>query len=96
MVDWKRWGGPDPAAAATGISFDMTEAGEIRAPAGMLRVCAYHFDWDHRPFCYVDVDTLEQAKDIVARLDKLKAGWNVDYAVVHDPTGAIVHHNRPW
>lgn len=94
--DWQRWGGPDPIAEETGISFRREPAGEIRAPAGKFRVCAYHFDFDEAPTVYADVDTREEAERIVRDFFDLKGGWNVDYCAVYDEHGEIVAHNRPW
>lgn len=93
-IAWKPWT-VDPVAEATGVSFDRTPAGEIKAPAGQLRVCAYHVDWDERPVCYVDVAELAEARRIGERLTKL-CKYNVDYVDVHDETGAIVHTTCLW
>lgn len=98
MQKWTRWGEvANPAAEAAGIRFDHEPSGPIRAPEGKLRVCAYHFDFDERPTCYVDVDTREEAEQIIANFSQaLTGGWNVDYAAAYDPAGEIVVHNRPY
>ena len=94
QVDWLPWSS-DPLAAATGVSFDRTPAKDIRAPAGKIRVCAYHIDHDERPTCYVDVDTLEQAEQICAQLGDLRGTKNVDFAVAYGPAGERVAKG-PW
>ncbi len=96
MPDWQRWGGPDPVAEKTGISFDRTPAGEIRAPEGRFRVTAWHIDFDERPTCYVDVDTLDEAKRINDDLSNQRDGWNVDYASVWDDRGEFIYGGPPW
>lgn len=82
---WQRWNN-DPVEIATGISFDRTPAGEIRAPPGMVRVCAYHIDFDERPTCYVDLANRDEVDRIVNNLSKL-CRFNVDYAIAYDDAG---------
>ncbi len=90
---WQRWT-TDPVAAATGVSFDRSPAGEIRAPTGLLRVCAYHIDFDERPVCYVDVATLAEAEQLCEALGE-RCRFNVDYALIYDERGEQLNR-RPW
>lgn len=92
-IDWRRWDN-DPVAAATGVSFDRTEAGPIHAPKSMFRVCAYHIDFDERPVCYVDVASLAEAERITSGLSRL-CDFNVDYAFAYDDAGRRVT-DPPW
>ena len=67
----ERWIGwvQDPLIATHGVTFDRTPAGLIVAPAGKVRVCAWHMDFDERPTCYLDVETADEAREWVkARL----------------------------
>jgi len=84
-VGWVR----DPLIATHGITFDRTPAGLIVAPAGHVRVCAWHADFDERPTCYLDVASVEEARAICADLFAA-CGWNVDFATAHDDAGAVV------
>ncbi len=93
-VEWRLWD-DDPVARATGISFNREPAGEIRAPAGMLRVCAWHIDFDERPVCYVDVATLAEARRVIDGLSR-NCRFNVDYASAFDERGAMALNGRPW
>ena len=93
-VEWCSWT-DDPVSEKTGVSFDRTPAGEIRAPKSKFRVCAYHIDFDERPTCYVDVDSLEQAEHICQNLADLRGDFNVDYAFGYDDTGKRVT-DPPW
>lgn len=94
MPKWMAWT-DDPVARKTGISFDRTPAGAIVAPAGRFRVCAYHIDFDERPTCYVDVDTLEEAMALCADVGESQTGFNVDFAIAYDDTGTQ-HGKAPW
>ena len=96
IPDWKRWGTPDPVAEAAGISFDRAPAGEIRAPTGRYRVCAYHVDFDEAPTVYVDVDTLTEARKICDDFSNLRGKWNVDYAMAFDARGSRVAGRPLW
>ena len=58
-------------------------------------MCAWHIDFDERPVCYVDVDTLKQAVAIVETLSD-NCDYNVDFAGVRDDQGKLVHNGRPW
>ena len=86
-----RWIGwvKDPLIASAGITFDRTPAGEIVALKGLVRVCAWHMDFDERPTCYLDVESAEEARAICARLFEA-CGWNVDFATAHDDAGAVI------
>ena len=86
-----RWVGwvKDPLIASAGITFDRTPAGTIVAPKGMMRVCAWHMDFDERPTCYLDVDSAEEARAICAALFDA-CGWNVDFATAHDDAGEVI------
>lgn len=95
MVEWQRWG-EDAMAEKYGSTFDMTEAGTIAAPPGKLRVCGWHFDWDERPRCFVDVDTLEQAHALIDSFSGSSCGFNADYATAHDEQGETVATGCPW
>lgn len=80
----------DPLIEKAGITFDRTPSGPIHAPAGMIRVCAYHIDFDERPTCYLDVADIEEARFICHHIDAARGGWNVDFAVAYDAGGIIV------
>ena len=87
----ERWVGwvKDPLIGTHGITFDRTLAGLIVAPAGKMRVCAWHTDFDERPTCFLDVDTAAEAARICAGLSAA-CGWNVDFATAHDDAGGVV------
>lgn len=87
----ERWIGwvHDPNIEKHGITFDRTPSGVIVAPAGKVRVCAWHADFDERPTCYLDVDTAGEAERICAAL-YTACGWNVDYATAHDAEGSMI------
>ena len=93
-----RWVGwvDDPMIRRAGITFDRTPAPHISAPPGQVRVCAYHVDFDERPTCYQDVDSLQLAGRIIEHFHSLRSGWNVDYACAYDETGHMVAGNRPY
>lgn len=84
-VGWVR----DPMLATHGLTFDRTPAGQIVAPAGMVRVCAWHADFDERPTCYLDVAGADEARVICENLFEA-CGWNVDFATAHDDAGGVV------
>ena len=75
--------------ARAGITFDRTPAGTIAAPRGKVRVCAWHADFDERPTCYLDVESVEEARAICAALFEACA-WNVDFATAHDDAGKVI------
>lgn len=83
---WRRWVS-DPLIETAGITFDRAPSGAIVAPTGTFRVCAYHIDVDERPSCWLDVDTLAEARYVCANLSEAAAGWNVDVAVAYDDAG---------
>lgn len=87
----ERWLGwvKDPLLASVGLTFDRTPAGLIVAPAGRVRVCAWHADFDERPTCYLDVDDADEARAICAGLFDA-CGWNVDFATAHDDAGVVI------
>ena len=85
---WMSWV-RDAMLETHGITFDRTPAGLIVAPAGMVRVCAWHMDFDERPTCYLDVASADEARAICADLFEA-CGWNVDFATAHDDTGAVL------
>ena len=82
---WVGWV-KDPLIASAGLTFDRTPSGLIVAPAGRMRVCAWHMDFDERPTCYLDVASAEEARAICAGLFDA-CGWNVDFATAHDDAG---------
>lgn len=90
---WRPFREDDSAAARAGVSFDRTPAGPIVAPPGRVRVAAYHLDFDERPTCVVDVDTLAEALLVCAHLDAA-CTWNVDYANAYDDAGRLVASSR--
>ncbi|MCA8902239.1 MAG: hypothetical protein KDA53_13440 [Hyphomonas sp.] len=92
---WQGWVN-DPLIAKAGITFDRTPSGPILAPAGQIRLCAYHIDFDERPTCYQDVGSLDLALRIVEHFSALSDGWNVDYVVAFDETGEIVGGGLPY
>jgi hypothetical protein len=87
----ERWIGwvQDPLIATHGMTFDRTPAGLIVAPAGKVRVCAWHADFEERPTCFVDVETVAEAARVCAGLFEA-CGWNVDFATAHDDAGVVV------
>ena len=89
---WISWVN-DPLIERAGITFDRTPAGKISAPDGLIRVCAYHFDFDERPTCYQDVDRIEEARKICSHLSDCRGPWNVDYAVAYDDKGDVLIKN---
>ena len=89
-IGWVR----DPLIATLGLTFDRTPAGRIVAPAGHVRVCAWHADFDERPTCYLDVASVEEARAICADLFAA-CGWNVDFATAHDDAGGEIV-KRPY
>lgn len=86
-----RWTGwvKDPLIETHGLTFDRTPAEKIVSPPGMVRVCAWHMDFDERPTCFLDVATLSEAQAICAALPEA-CGWNVDFATAHDDAGDVV------
>jgi len=86
-----RWTGwvRDPLIETHGLTFDRTPAGLIAAPAGKVRVCAWHMDFDERPTCYLDVASADEARAICGRLFEA-CGWNVDFATAHDDAGGVI------
>ena len=91
---WHAWN-DDPVARETGITFDRTPAGPIVAPAGRFRVCAYHVDFDERPVCFQDADSLEAAEALARDVSEATTGFNVDFALVYDDQGTQ-HGRPPW
>ena len=94
LVHWNPWD-DDPVARATGVSFNRELAGKIQAPAGCVRVCAWHIDFDERPVCCVDVSTLAEAVAIADGLSD-NCAYNVDFASAYDERGEMVHSGRAW
>ena len=92
---WQSWH-HDPVAESAGISFDRTPADKILAPAGQIRVCAYHYDFDERPTVFVDVESLAEAEEICQQLDQYRGDWNVDFATAFDHSGKVVAGGPPW
>jgi hypothetical protein len=86
---WRGWVS-DPLLAKAGITFDRTPSGLIVAPASKFRVCAYHIDFDERPTCWLDVETLAEAHFVCEHLRETGAGWSVDYAIAYDDAGRTV------
>ena len=86
-----RWIGwvKDPLIASAGLTFDRSPAVAIIAPAGKVRVCAWHMDFDERPTCYLDVASAEEARLICQNLCEA-CGWNVDFATAHDDAGDVI------
>ena len=85
---WVSWV-KDALLEARGITCDRTAAGVIVAPRGLVRVCAWHMDFDERPTCYLDVATPEEARQICAHLSDA-CGWNIDFATAHDDAGVEI------
>ena len=94
-ANWMSWI-VDPIAEQTGISFDRTPAKEITAPKEMIRVCAFHIDFDERPTIYQDVSSLSDASFICENIHSCRADWNVDYAAAFDADGHLVINGRPY
>lgn len=88
----ERWIGwvNDPLIEKAGVTFNRTPSGPVHAPAGRIRVCAFHIDFDERPTCYLDVDDIGEARFLCRNLDATRGGWNVDYAIGYDTDGEIV------
>lgn len=86
---WQSWVS-DPLIEQAGITFDRTPSGPISAPTGKFRVCAYHIDFDERPTCWLDVETLAEAVYICENIGEAAAAWNVDFAVAYDDAGIVV------
>ena len=68
----------------------------IQAPPGLLRVCAYHIDFDERPTLFQDVRHADEAAFICRRFRAATVGFNVDYAEAFDEKGNLIEHNRPY
>ncbi len=81
-----RWIGwvKDPVASSAGLIVDHTPSGPTPAPPGKVRVCAYHIDFDERPTCYLDVNSIREAEFICANFQVCIGDWNVDYAMAWD------------
>lgn len=92
----ERWLGwvKDPMLEMHGITFDRTPSDLIVAPKGMVRVCAWHLDFDERPTCYLDVESRDEAVRVCEALFDA-CGWNVDFATAHDDAGVVVV-TRPY
>lgn len=80
---WVSWL-QDPKTAATGLILDHTPSGPIRAPENKVRVCLYHIDFDERPTCYLDVNSVREAQFVCDHFSECRGGWNVDYALAFD------------
>lgn len=93
--NWISWNA-DPIADETGISFDRTPATKITAPADMIRVCAFHIDFDERPTIYQDVSSLSDAKFICQHIHLCRGDWNIDYAAAFDDHAKQVLSGRPY
>jgi len=85
---WVGWV-KDPMLETHGITFDRTPSGTITVPAGKVRVCAWHVDFDERPTCFLDVPSAEEARRICENLSEA-CSWNVDFATGHDEHGAEI------
>lgn len=90
---WRGWVS-DPLIKKAGITFDCTPSGPIIAPTGKFRVCAYHIDFDERPTCWLDVETLTEAIYICDNIDEAAGAWNVDFAAAYDDAGARVTKSK--
>ncbi len=86
---WYSWVS-DPLIEKAGIIFDRTPSGPILAPNGKFRVCAYHIDFDERPTCWLDVETLAEAVYSCENIGEAAAAWNVDFAVAYDDAGIVI------
>ena len=91
---WQGWVS-NPLIEKAGITFDRTPSGPIMAPRGKFRVCAYHTDFDERPTCWLDVETLAEAIYVCERIGETSAGWNVDFAVAYDDIGQQATKTEP-
>jgi len=80
---WQNWVN-DPVASAAGLIVDHTPSGPVHAPENKIRVCLYHIDFDERPTCYLDVNSVREAEFICANFNDCRGGWNVDYALAYD------------
>ena len=80
---WQHWV-DDPIASAAGLIVDHTPSGPVHAPEGKIRVCLYHIDFDQRPTCYLDVNSVREAEFICEHFSACKGDWNVDYAMAYD------------
>lgn len=83
---WQSWA-RDPLIEQAGITFDRTPSRPIIAPTGKFRVCAYHIDFDERPTCWLDVETLAEALYVCENIGEAAATWNVDFAAAYDDIG---------
>ncbi len=86
---WLAWV-KDPRTVGTGLILDHTPSGPIYAPTGKVRVCLYHIDFDERPTCYLDVNSVREAEFICEHFSACRGSWNVDYALAFDETAAEV------
>lgn len=87
--NWKSWSA-NPVASAAGLIVDHTPSGPIFAPDDKIRVCLYHIDFDQRPTCYLDVNSVREAEFICENFSECRGDWNVDYALAYDSTGTTV------
>ena len=85
-VRWQGWV-DDPLIKIAGVTFDRTPSGRICAPPDRYRICAYHIDFDERPTCWFDVESLTEALYVCERIRRTCPSWNVDYAVAYDDKG---------
>ncbi len=90
-----RWIGwvKDPLLETRGLTFDRTPAGEIAAPAGVVRICAWHADFDERPTCYLDVASEAEALWVCENF-ATACGWNIDFVTAYDDVGREVVARR--
>jgi hypothetical protein len=80
---WQSWV-KDPRTDGTGLILDHSPSGPVHAPSGLVRVCLYHIDFDERPTCYLDVNSVREATFICANFHAARGNWNVDYAMAWD------------
>lgn len=80
---WLSWVN-DPRTDGTGLIVDHTPSGPVHAPDGKIRVCLYHIDFDERPTCYLDVNSIREAEFVCAHFQDCRGTWNVDYAIAWD------------
>lgn len=85
---WRPWI-DDPMAEQSGVSFDRTDAGVIRAAAGRVLLCAWHIDRDERPTCWMDVASLAEALHVRDHFAAACTG-NVDVLTLHDAEGGRI------
>lgn len=85
---WSWWAN-DPNAHRQGVTFDRTPAASIAAPRGLVRLCAWHLDFDEHPTCWMDVGSVEEARYVVEHFAQACA-WNVDYCTAYDDKGRQV------